>query len=80
MNDFYDDDENYAEFIEDEEVEDIDDSFLFLDESEFKDSIEENKADSSIPDARYVNKLKKKIRNKLKKRKKEEEEERKGRS
>jgi MoxR-like ATPase len=66
MNNFYEDDENYAEFIEDEEFED---SLFFLDETEGEENFLPTTDDSTVSDAEYVKNLKKKIKGNLKKRK-----------
>lgn len=66
MSDYYEDEENYAEFIDDEEY---DDSFSFLDDDEETEDVHETSADRSIPDVNYINNLKKKIRSNIKKRK-----------
>ncbi|TFG16572.1 MAG: hypothetical protein EU530_11670 [Promethearchaeota archaeon] len=68
MNDFFEDEENYAEFIEEDDFDDFDDSFAIFD-----DKIEPEKSDdvtdSTLSDANYVKKMQKKIQSKLKKKK-----------
>jgi len=69
--DFFEDEENYAEFIEEEEdVEDFDDSFMIFDDKSDADKSDDS-TDSTISDAKYVKKMQKKIKSKLKRRKDE---------
>ncbi len=71
MNEFYDDEENFAEFIEEEEIDDFDDSFMIFNDKEESDK-NQDPADSSISDSKYFKNMKKKIRGNLKKKKEEE--------
>ena len=66
MGDFYNDEENYAEFIDDE---DFEDSVFFLDDNEGEEGSQQPSDDSAVSDAKYLNNLKKKIQDTLKKRK-----------
>ncbi len=72
ITDFYENEEEFAEFIKDEEetedFEDIDDGFLYLEEEPEGDvENEQNKSRSNITNAKYLKDLRKRIRSKLKK-------------
>ena len=67
INDFYEADENFAEFVEDDPLEEFDDSFLFLDDKDDSKTLQDPSSDSS--DEKYLKNLRKKIRGKLKRKK-----------
>jgi hypothetical protein len=70
LNEFFEDEENYAEFIEDDDIEDFEDSFIVFDNNDDSDPSDESN-DSMISDAKYVKRVKKKIQSKLKQKKAE---------
>jgi hypothetical protein len=71
ITDFFEDEDNYAEFIEDEELDDFDDSLTIFDEDDESPNEDVDFSGSFTSDTRYIKKVRKKIRSKLKEKKKD---------
>jgi hypothetical protein len=76
ITDFYENEEEFAEYIKDEDgednLDDIDDNYLFLEEESDEEEKESNESRTNIRNANYIKDLRKRIRSKLKKKKGED--------